>query len=105
MDRIEAAMGGRPALPKDPPQPVRAINKSRRNNRLYVRLARPETGFALQGDSFPSPPPSLVSTFSTNPSLSINVSRTMLSTVADYELATVSGVVAGFKSLMLTVEE
>ncbi|MBI2819268.1 MAG: hypothetical protein HYX73_04745 [Acidobacteria bacterium] len=105
LDRIEAAMSGRPTLPKDPRQLVRAINKSRRNNRLYVRLARPETGFALQGDSFPSPPPSLVSTFSTNPSLSINVSRTMLSTVADYELAPVSGVVAGFKSLMLTVEE
>ena len=105
LDRIEAAMSGRPALPKDPQQLVRAINKSRRNNRLYVRLARPETGFALQGDAFPSPPPSLVSTFSTNPSLSINVSRTMLSTVADYELAPVPGVVAGFKSLMLTVEE
>jgi SpoIVB peptidase S55 len=105
LDRIEAAMSGRPALPKDPQQLVRAINKSRRNNRLYVRLARPETGFAVQGDSFPSPPPSLVSTFSTNPSLSINVSRTMLSTVADYELAPVSGVVSGFKSLTLTIEE
>jgi hypothetical protein len=41
---------------KDPQQLVRAINKSRRNNRLYVRLARPESGFALQGESFPSPP-------------------------------------------------
>ena len=105
LDRIEAAMSGRPALPKDPQQLVRAINKSRRNNRLYVRLARPETGFALQGDTFPSPPPSLVSTFSTNPSLSFNVSRTMLSTVGDYELAPVPGVVSGFKSLLLTVEE
>jgi hypothetical protein len=105
LDRIEAAMSGRPALPKDPQQLVRAINRSRRNNRLYVRLARPETGFALQGDTFPSPPPSLVSTFSTNSSLSFNVSRTMLSTVGDYELAPVPGVVSGFKSLLLTVEE
>jgi hypothetical protein len=105
LDRIEAAMSGRPPLPKDPQQLVRAINKSRRNNRLYVRLARPETGFALQGEAFPSPPPSLVSTFSTDPSLSFNVSRTMLSTVADYELSSVPGVVSGFKSLMLTVEE
>ncbi|MBI4480713.1 MAG: hypothetical protein HY651_11890 [Acidobacteria bacterium] len=105
LDRMEAAMSGRPALPKDPQQLVRAINKSRRNNRLYVRLARPESGFALQGDSFPSPPPSVVSTFSTDPSLSINVLRTLLSTVADYELGPVPGVVAGFKSLTLTVEE
>ncbi|MBI3933935.1 MAG: hypothetical protein HY316_04530 [Acidobacteria bacterium] len=98
-------MSGRATLPKDPEQLVRAINKSRRNNRLYVRLARPETGFALQGDSFPSPPPSVVSTFSTDPSLSINVSRTMLSTVADYELEPVPGIVVGFKSLTLTVEQ
>jgi hypothetical protein len=105
LDRIEAAMSGRPALPKDPQQLIRAINKARRNNRLYVRLARPESGFALQGDSFPSPPPSVVSTFSTEPSLSTNVSRTLLSTVADYELEPVPGVVAGFKSLTLVVEQ
>jgi hypothetical protein len=105
LDRIEAAMSGRAVLPKDPQQLVRAINKSRRNNRLYVRLARPESGFALQGDSFPSPPPSIISTFSTDPSLSTNVSRTMLSTVADYELGPVAGVVAGYRGLTLMVEE
>ena len=105
LDRMDALMSGRATLPKDPQQLVRAINKSRRNNRLYVRLARPGTGFALQGDTFPSPPPSVVSTFSTDPSLSINLSRTMLSTVADYELGAVPGVVAGFKSLTLMVEE
>jgi hypothetical protein len=105
LDRIEAGMSGRMVLPKDPQQLVRAINRARRNNRLYVRLARPETGFVLQGDSFPSPPPSVVSTLSTTPSLSTNVSRTMLSTVADYELEPVSGVVAGVKGLALTVEE
>ena len=105
LDRLEAAMSGRPVLPKDPQQLVRAINRSRRNNRLYVRLARPEAGFVLQGEPFPSPPPSVVSTLSTDPSRSINVSRTMLSTVADYELEPVSGVVAGAKALSLTVEQ
>jgi hypothetical protein len=105
LDRLEAALSGRPVLPKDPQQLVRAINRARRNNRLYVRLSRPETGFVLQGDTFPSPPPSVVSTLSTTPSLSTNVSRTMLSTVEDYELEPVSGVVAGMKGLALTVEE
>jgi hypothetical protein len=105
LDRIEASMSGGAALPKDPQQLVKAINKLRSNNRLYVRLSRPQSGFALQGQSFPSPPPSVISTFSTDPSLSINVSRTMLSTVADYELGPVTGVVAGFRSLTLTVEE
>jgi hypothetical protein len=105
LDRLEAATSGGAALPKDPQQLVKAINKLRSNNRLYVRLSRPESGFALQGASFPSPPPSVISAFSTDPSLSINVSRTMLSTVADYELGPVTGVVAGFRSLTLTVEE
>ncbi|HWP84894.1 MAG TPA: hypothetical protein VNN17_06875, partial [Terriglobia bacterium] len=105
LDRMEAALSGRPALPKDPQQLVRAINRSRRNNRLYVRLARPEASFSVQGDAFPSPPPSLASTLSTDPSRSTNISRAMLSTVADYELEAVSGVVAGFKSLTLNVEE
>jgi len=105
LDRMEAATAGGSALPKNPRQLVKAINKLRSNDRLYVRLSRSESGFALQGESFPSPPPSVVSTFSTDPSLSINVSRTMLSTVADYELGAVSGAVSGFRSLTLNIEE
>jgi hypothetical protein len=91
--------------PRDPQQLIKAINRARRNNRLYVRISRPDTGFVLQGDSFPSPPPSVISTLTTDPSLSINVSRTMLSTVADYELDPVPGVVAGVKALSLTIEQ
>jgi hypothetical protein len=105
LDRLEAAMSGRPVPPRDPQQLIKAINRARRNNRLYVRISRPDTGFVLQGDSFPSPPPSVISTLTTDPSLSINVSRTMLSTVADYELDPVPGVVAGVKALSLTIEQ
>ena len=105
MDRIQDGAGGRMLLPKDTVQLVRAINKSRRNNRLYVLLSRWERGFVLQGDTFPSPPPSVVRTLSADPSLSTGVLPTFLSPVADYELATLPAVVTGTRSITITVKE
>ncbi|MBI4444051.1 MAG: hypothetical protein HY649_11850 [Acidobacteria bacterium] len=105
MDRMQGGAGGRMLLPKDTGQLVRAINKSRRNNRLYVLLSRWERGFVLQGDTFPSPPPSVVRTLSADPSLSTGVLPTFLSPVADYELATLPAVVTGTRSITITVKE
>ncbi|MBI4463107.1 MAG: hypothetical protein HY647_00235 [Acidobacteria bacterium] len=105
MDRMQAGPMGRLLLPKDPEQLVRAINKSRRNNRLYVRLFRWERGFVLQGDIFPSPPPSVVRTLSADPSLSTGISPTFLSSVGDYELETLPAVVTGSKSITITVKD
>ena len=90
-------------MPKNPEQLVRAINKSRRNNRLYVRLERRETGFVLQGETFPSPPPSVVRAFSTDPSLGTTITPTGMSTVADYELDSLPSVVTGYKRIAVTV--
>jgi SpoIVB peptidase S55 len=104
MDRQEAMRSGRLYLPKNPRQLVRAINKSRRNNRLYVRLARLETGFVLQGENFPSPPPSVVRALSGDPSASTNISPTVLSTIAEYDMAPVPSVVTGTKSITVTVK-
>ena len=104
MDRMETVLPGRPYVPKNPQQLVRAINKARGNNRLYVRLSRVERGFVLQGENFPSPPPSVVRALSTDPALSTNISSTVLSTVADYEMEPVGSVVTGFKRIMVTVK-
>lgn len=105
MDRMETNRPGRPVLPKNPQQLVRAINKSRRNNRLYVRLSRPATGFSLQGETFPSPPPSVMRTFSTDASLSMNLSRTLISAIADSELEPLPSVVTGFKNITITIKD
>ncbi|MSO19616.1 MAG: hypothetical protein EXQ56_04005 [Acidobacteria bacterium] len=105
LDRLEAATGARGGLPKDPALLVKAINRSRSNNRLYVRLARPEVGFMVQGESLPSLPPSVVSTLSADPSVSSNVTRTGLSTIEDQELDPVAGVISGFKALSINIEE
>lgn len=105
MDRIEAGRAGGPSLPKDAQQLVRAINKLRRNNRLYVRLSRWEPGFMIQGESFPSPPPSILRTFSADAALNTNVSPTFLSALADYEMDPLSSMVTGFKTITVTVKD
>ena len=103
LDRRGALRGGRRVMPKNPEQLVRAINKSRRNNRLYVRLERRVIGFVLHGETFPSPPPSVVRAFSTDPSLGTTIAPTGMSTVADYELDSLSSVVTGYKRIAVTV--
>ena len=105
IDRAEMARTGRRVLPKDPTQLVRAINKLRRNNRLYARLSRLQPGFTIQGENFPSPPPSVARIFSSDPSRTAEVSPTILSTVADYELDPLPSVVSGVKTITVLVRE
>ncbi len=105
MDRTETWRSGKLFMPKNAQQLIRAINKSRRNNRLYVRLARWETGFVLQGENFPSPPPSVVRALSADPAVSTNVSPTVLSTIAEFEMDPVPSVVSGTKSITITVKD
>jgi hypothetical protein len=105
IDRAELNRTGRRILPKNPQQLVRAINKLRRNNRLYARLSRLEPGFVIQGENFPSPPPSVARIFSSDPSLTAEVSPTFLSTVADYELAPLPSLVSGVKTITVIVRE
>lgn len=103
IDRAELNRAGRPVLPKNPQQLVRAINKLRRNNRLYVRVSRLVPGFIIQGENFPSPPPSVSRTFSSDPALSANISPTFVSTVAEYELDPVPSLVSGVKTVTVMV--
>jgi len=105
IDRVELSRAGRVVLPRSPQQLIRAINKLRRNDRLYVRLSRLEPGFVIQGESFPSPPPSLARTLTSDPSLSANISLTFLSTVADYEMGSLPSLVSGLKTITVTVRD
>jgi len=90
--------------PKTPAQLVRAINNLRKNNRLYVRLSRPQTAFLLHGTQFPSPPPSLARAMSNEPSASTNVTTTRVSTLAEAELEPLPSAVAGQKTITVTVK-
>lgn len=89
--------------PRDLGQLVRALNRMRRNNRLYALLMAPQRSFILQGDEYPSPPPSLVQTFLADPAVSSSVTFSGSSVVGDYETKPSRYAIRGEKTLMLKV--
>ena len=78
-----SALRGRPA--KDLRQLVRALNRLRRNNRLYVLLLASKRTLFLQGEEFPSPPPSLIQTFLSDPAVSTDMATSRYSIIGDSE--------------------
>ena len=78
-----SALRGRPA--KDLRQLVRALNRLRRNNRLYVLLLASKRTLFLQGEEFPSPPPSLIQTFLSDPAVSTDMATSRYSIIGASE--------------------
>lgn len=89
--------------PRNLGQLVRALNRMRRNNRLYALLMAPQHSFILQGDEYPSPPPSLVQTFLADPAVSSSVTFSGSSVVGDYETKPSRYTIRGEKTLLLKV--
>ena len=90
--------------PRELPQLVRAMNRMRRNNRVYALLMAPQRSFVLQGEEYPSPPPSLVQTFMTDPGVSTGGTYSGTSVVGDFETEPVPYVIRGQKVLLFKVE-
>jgi hypothetical protein len=94
-----SALGG---TPRDSHQLVRALNRMRRNNRVYALLMTPQRSFVMRGDEYPSPPPSLVQMLMTDPaSMSTLFSGTSM--VGDYETKPTAYAITGQKTLILKV--
>jgi hypothetical protein len=89
--------------PRDLSQMVRALNRMRRNNRLYALLMAPQRSFLLQGDEYPSPPPSLVQTFLADPSVSSRMVMSGTSVVGDFETDPSPYTIRGQETLLLKV--
>jgi hypothetical protein len=88
---------------RDIHQLVKALNRMRRNNRLYALLMAPQRSFIIQGEEYPSPPPSLVQTFMADPAAASSVNLSGTSVVGDYEAAASSLMLHGQKMLFLKV--
>jgi len=88
---------------RDIPQLVKALNRIRRNNRLYALLMAPQRSFILEGDEYPSPPPSLVQTFMSDPGAASGVTFSGTSVVGDFEGAASTFMIHGQKTLFLKV--
>jgi hypothetical protein len=89
--------------PRNLRQLVRALNRMRRNNRLYALLMSPQRSFVMHGDQYPSPPPSLVQTFLSDPAVSSSVVFSGTSVVADSETKATPYTIRGQKILILKV--
>ncbi len=90
--------------PRNLHQLVRALNRMRRNNRLYALLMTPQRSLTLQGEEYPSPPPSLVQTFLADPAVSSSVIYGNASVIGDYQTKTTQFMIQGEKTLYLKVE-
>jgi hypothetical protein len=89
--------------PRDLRQLIRGLNRTRRNNRLYALLLAPQRSFILQGDEFPSPPPSLLQTFLAAPGVSSSAVFSGTSVVGDYETKPTAYAIQGQHALYLKV--
>jgi len=87
-------------VPRDLDQLVRAINGLRRNNHVYARLMRPESGAIVSGEYMQSLPPSVLSVLGSGESGVVPI-RT--AAVWDHDLPTPYAV-SGSRLLTLTVE-
>jgi hypothetical protein len=91
--------------PRDLRQLVRALNRTRRNNRLYALLMSPQRAFVMQGEEYPSPPPSLVQTFLSDPAVSGSMTLSGTSVVGDFETPPTPYTIRGQKILLLRVAD
>lgn len=89
-----------PFVPRDLDQLLRAINGLRRNNHIYARLMRPESGAIVSGEYMQSLPPSVLSVLGSGESGVVPI-RT--AAVWDHDLPTPYAV-SGFRFLTLVVE-
>jgi hypothetical protein len=92
------ALGG---MPRDSEQLVRALNRMRRNNRVYALLMSPQRSFTLQGDEYRSPPPSLLQTFMTDSAAASSMVFSGTSVVGDFETKPTPYAIHGQKTLIL----
>ena len=99
----ENRMVGRSFVPRDLDHLIRAINHLRKNDRVYVRLQRPEPAVLLHGEEFSSLPPSFRQVLSSARSASSRQTVMAASNLYEYELPSLPFVVRGSRTLTLKV--
>jgi hypothetical protein len=89
--------------PRDLDQLIRAINNIRKNDRVYVRLQRPEPSVVLRGEEFSTLPPSFGAVLTSDRSASSTLSTMRSSNLYEYELPSTPYVITGQRSLTIEV--
>jgi hypothetical protein len=100
---LQDASAARVFVPRDLAQLVGAINKTRKNDRLYLRLLRPAPGVVIGSSELPNLPPSVVATLN-NDRTSGGYTTTNLSQVYEKELLPARFVVTGQQVIGVTIK-
>jgi hypothetical protein len=93
------------ATPKSPAQLVDVVNQLRANTRAYVRAWRADPAFQLEGDDFPSPPPSVALVLAGSQSALAGISQSRNSKIAEMEIAAGEFAISGSKTIQVEVKE
>jgi hypothetical protein len=88
--------------PKSLDQLVREMNKIRKSDRLYVRLARAESGAVVKNEEMPSLPPSVLATLGSDRTIG-GYSLTRSATIFEKEIAPADFVISGQRTLTVNV--
>ncbi|MCI0487231.1 MAG: hypothetical protein L0229_11595 [Blastocatellia bacterium] len=89
-------------LPKDLGQLVRAINKLKKNNRLYVKVMRSSTGAIVNNEEMPTLPPSVLATLGSQRT-SGGYTPLNVATLAERELPPSQFIISGQQSITINV--
>lgn len=100
---LQESSAARVFVPRDLGQLVVAINKTKKNDRLYVRLLRPAPGVVIGTSELPNLPPSVVATLNNDRS-SGGYTPTILSQVYERELSPAEFVISGQQVISVTVK-
>jgi hypothetical protein len=92
----------RSAQPKSLDQMVRLLNKTRRGNRLYIRLLRQDAGAIVNGETMAGLPPSVLAVMESDRNGG-GVSPLRNATAGEWEVAT-DGAVTGSRILTITIQ-
>ena len=100
---LQESSATRVFVPKDLGQLILAINKTKKNDRLYIRLLRPAPGVVIGASELPNLPPSVVATLNNDRS-SGGYTPTVLSQVYERELSPADFVISGQQVITVTVK-
>ena len=84
-------------------QLVSALNKVKKNDRLYVRLARPVAGAVIGTNEMPNLPPSVVATLNSDRAAG-GYQPLTLSQIYERELPPAEYVVSGQQTIAVTIK-
>jgi hypothetical protein len=100
---LQEASSAKSFVPRELGQLVDAINKTKKNDRLYLKLLRPAAGVVIGSNELPNLPPSMVATLN-NERTSGGYTSLTLSPVSEKELPPAEFVISGQQVISVTVK-